>query len=184
MAVSIRDARNSAADRQYIKKAFADYLDDLTLVNMNTGIFPAFGGDDVEFGDRQPEMMARWFADDSSHPLVILRNEVPVGFALVSRPVMKRSESPEYRLSEFFVSKSARRLGVGREAAQLIFNRFQGSWEITEIMRNQPAVAFWRSVVGRYTQGDFREAVKQGEIHHLFKTQLSTQQRRPSASPR
>jgi predicted acetyltransferase len=178
MSVSIRDARNSPADRQYIQKAFVDYLDDLTRVNLNTGMFPAFAASDGEFGDRQPEMMARWFADDTSHPLVILRNDQPAGFALVSRPVMKRSDTTDYRLAEFFVAKSARRLGVGREAAELIFNRFNGRWEITEMMRNQVAVAFWRHVVGGYTSGDFRESIQQGEVRHLFKTHMPAAQRR------
>ena len=171
MSVSIRDARNSAVDRQYIQKAFADYLDDLTRLNMNTGVFPAYGAGDQDFGDRQPDMMARWFADDSSHPLVILRNDQPVGFALVSRPIMKRTDTADFRLAEFFVEKPVRRLGVGREAAELIFNRFSGRWEVTEILRNQPAVAFWRDVVGHYTHGDFRESVRSGEVHHLFQTQ-------------
>jgi predicted acetyltransferase len=178
MSVSIRDARHSPADRQYIQKAFVDYVDDLTRMNMNTGMFPAFGGAGNEFGDRQPEMMARWFSDDSSHPLVILRNDQAVGFALVSRPMMKRSGGADFRLAEFFVAKPARRLGVGREAAELIFNRFSGSWEVTEILRNQPAVAFWRDVVGGYTHGDFRETVTQGEVHHLFKTHVAVAQRR------
>jgi predicted acetyltransferase len=178
MSVSIRDARNSSADRQYIHKAFTEYLDDLTRMTMNTGAFPAFGTVDGEFGDRQPEMMARWFADDSSHPLVILRDDKPVGFALVSRPMMKQADNADYRLAEFFVAKDSRRLGVGREAAELIFNRFNGRWEITEILRNQPAVAFWRYVVGKYTNGDFRESIVHGEVRHLFKTQLPTAQRR------
>jgi predicted acetyltransferase len=153
-------------------------LDDLTRVSLNTGMFPAFTASDGEFGDRQPEMMARWFADDSSHPLVILRNDQPVGFALVSKPVMKRSDGTDYRLAEFFVAKPARRLGVGREAAELIFNRFSGRWEITEMIRNQTAVEFWRHVVGGYTGGEFRESIQQGEVRHMFKTQLPAAQRR------
>lgn len=177
MPVSIRDARHSPTDRNYIHSTFEDYLDDLTRINMNTGMFPAYTASE-EFGDRQPEMMARWFADDSSHPLVILRNDEPVGFALVSRPMMKRADSADHRLAEFFVAKSARRLGVGREAAELIFNRFNGRWEITEMLRNQTAVAFWREVVGSYTHGDFRESVQQGEIRQLFNTQMPAAQRR------
>jgi predicted acetyltransferase len=177
MPVSIRDARHSPTDRNYIHSTFEDYLDDLTRINMNTGMFPAYTASE-EFGDRQPEMMARWFADDSSHPLVILRNEEPVGFALVSRPMMKRADSADHRLAEFFVAKSARRLGIGREAAELIFNRFNGRWEITEMLRNQSAVAFWREVVGGYTRGDFRESVNHGEIRQLFNTQVTAAQRR------
>ena len=178
MSVSIRDARNSSVDRQYILSAFAAYIDDLTRANMNTGMFPAFGTGEAEFGDREPEMMARWFADDSSHPLVILRDDKPVGFALVSRPTLRRADSADYRLSEFYVDKSVRRLGVGREAAELIFKRFDGRWEVTEILRNQPAVAFWRSVVGDYTHGHFRESVLHGEVKHLFRTEGRDVQRR------
>jgi len=177
VAISIRDARNSPADRRYIQDAFGEYLDDLTRVTMNTGMFPAFGNFGGDFGDRQPDMMARWFADDASHPLVILRDDQPTGFAVVCRPVMKRPDHADYRLAEFFVTRKTRRLGVGREAAELIFNRFHGRWEITEILRNQGAVAFWRRVVSAYTDGDFRETVLNGEVRHLFATHAPAQRR-------
>jgi len=165
MFVSIRDARRSATDRTWIEARFDDYLDDLMRVNMNTGMFPVLG----EFGDRQPDMMARWFADDSSHPLLILHNNEPAGFALVSKPVMKQADV-DYRLAEFFIDRKARRHGVGREAAQLIFNRFDGRWEITELLRNQPAIAFWRSVVGDYTHGQCKESALNGEMRQLFRS--------------
>ena len=178
MTISIRDARHTPNDRRYIQEAYGEYLDDLTRVSMNTGLFPAFGKFSDDFGDRQPELMARWFADDSSHPLVILRDEQAVGFALVSRPMMKRADGADFRLSEFYVARDVRRLGVGREAAELIFNRFNGRWEITETLRNQGAVSFWREVVGAYTRGEYRESVTNGEVHQDFKTQLPVAQRR------
>ena len=130
---------------------------------MNTGIFPAAG----EFGEREAELMARWFADDSSHPLIILKNDRPVGFALVSRPPKHRA-TIDFRLAEFFVKASERRLGIGREAALLIFNRFNGTWEVSEFLYNKPAVAFWRSVVSEFTHGRFRESTAHGEVHQVF----------------
>ena len=178
MSISIRDASRSPDDRRFIHESYGEYLDDLSRVSMNTGMFPAYGKFSDDYGDREPDFMASWFADDSSHPLVILRDHRPVGFALVSRPVMKRATGADYRLAEFFVIRDARRLGVGREAAELIFSRFEGSWEITEMLRNQDAVAFWRSVVGAYTQGNFRESTANGEVHHVFKTRSQLVQRR------
>jgi predicted acetyltransferase len=50
----------------------------------------------------------------------------------------------------------------------LIFNRFAGTWEIVEFVYNKPAVMFWRSIVGAYTGGKFREKVAQGEVHQVF----------------
>jgi predicted acetyltransferase len=162
--VSIRDARHSPQDQAWIQKQYSEYLEDLSRASMNTGMFPASG----EFGEREPEMMARWFADDSSHPLVILKNDRPVGFALVGRPLRNQRAQIDFRMADFFVTAAARRLGVGREAAKLIFNRFAGTWEITEFVYNKRAVSFWRTVVAEYTDGRFRETVAQGEVRQVF----------------
>lgn len=166
MPVSIRDAQHSPADRTWIRDQYAEYLEDLSRLSMNTGVFPAAG----EFGEREPELMARWFADDSCHPLIVLKDERPIGFALVSRPPRNQRETVDFRMAEFFVTPKARRLGVGRDAAVLIFNRFAGAWEVTEFLYNKPAVTFWRSVVAEYTGGRFKEATSHGEVRQVFRS--------------
>ena len=161
MPVSIRDALNSPRDRQWIQAQYPEYLEDLSQMSMNTGVFPASR-------EIQAELMARWFADDSSYPLIILSNEQPAGFALVSRPPRNRRDQVDFRMAEFFVALKSRRLGIGRSAAQLIFNRFAGTWEITEFAYNRTAVSFWRSILNEYTGGKFQERVVHGEVHQLF----------------
>lgn len=131
---------------------------------MNTGMFPASG----EFGEREPELMARWFADDSSHPLVILKNDRPVGFALVSRPPRNQRSNIDFRMAEFFITIKERRLGIGRDAARLIFNRFNGTWEVSEFQYNAAAVAFWRNIVAEFTRGRYRESQSHGEVRQVF----------------
>ncbi|HKE96447.1 MAG TPA: GNAT family N-acetyltransferase [Povalibacter sp.] len=164
MPVSIRDAQHSDADRAWIRSHYAAYLEDLSQLSMNTGLFPAAG----EYGEREQELMARWFADDSSHPLLLLKNDQPVGFALVSRPPRHLRSTVDFRMAEFFVTQKARRLGIGRDAAQLIFRRFGGAWEVTEFLYNKPAVNFWRSVVTQFTGGKFRETTAHGEVRQVF----------------
>lgn len=166
MPVSIRDARNSADGSNWIRSVFREYLDDLTQVSMNTGIFPVHG----EFGDREPDLLARWFKDDSAYPLVILKNEEAVGFAVVSRPALGQRDKIDFRLSEFFIVAKQRRLGVGRDAASLIFKRFAGRWEITEFQQNKVAVAFWRAVLNDYTGGKQRESIFNGEVRQHFES--------------
>jgi predicted acetyltransferase len=172
--VSIRDAQHSEQDRAWIQKQYSEYLDDLSQLSMNTGMFPASG----EYGERESELMARWFADDSSHPLIILKDERPVGFALVSRPPRNQRDSVDFRMAEFFISSKARRLGAGRDAAALIFNRFAGAWEVLEFLYNKPAVTFWRTVVAQYTGGRFRESVAHGEVRQLFSSTAAPARRR------
>lgn len=166
MPVTIRDARHSPEGRNWIQSVFREYLDDLTKVSMNTGVFPVLG----EFGDREPDLLARWFSDDSAYPLVILKDQQPAGFAVVSRPAVGQRDKIDFRLSEFFVVATKRRLGVGRDAANLIFRRFAGRWEITELQHNKGAVAFWRSVLTEYTGGKHREFMQNGEIHQHFES--------------
>lgn len=161
--VRIRDAQHSPQDRLWIQRHYPEYLNDLTLSSMNTGMFPAYN-------EREPELMARWFADDSSHPLLILKDERPAGFALVSRPPRNQREEIDFCMAEFFVAPSSRRLGVGREAAHLIFNRFAGTWLVTEFLYNKAAVAFWRSIVAEYTGGRYRETSAHGEVRQLFRS--------------
>jgi predicted acetyltransferase len=162
--VSIRDAQNSPQDRLWIQRQYPEYLNDLSDLSMNTGMFPAYR-------EREAELMARWFADDSAHPLVILKDDRPVGFALVSRPPRNQREQIDFCMAEFFVDSRSRRLGVGRDAAKLIFNRFAGTWQVTEFLYNKPAVEFWRATVAEYTDGQFRETRAHGEVKQVFKSQ-------------
>lgn len=174
MAVSIRDALNSPEDRNWIQGQYPEYVETLSALSMNTGMYPVAD----EFAERHGELMARWFADDSSHPLVILKNDQRVGFALVSRPPRHLRDQVDFRMADFYVMPKSRRLGVGRDAAHLIFNRFAGTWEIVEFIYNKPAVAFWRAIVSEYTGGRFRETSMHGEVRQVFKTSSPRSTRR------
>jgi len=162
VSVSVRDARSAPADRLWIQSVYRDYLDDL---NPGTGIFPALG----EVGHREPDQIAHWFGDPNTYPLVIVKGREPVGFARVLR-AMAGGAAPriDYRMAEFFVLRTRRRLGIGQTAVQLILNRFAGRWEISEYLRNVAAVNFWRRVVASYTRGTYQERIVNGEVRQVF----------------
>jgi [ribosomal protein S5]-alanine N-acetyltransferase len=163
LTVSLRDARAAPGDRLWIQSVYRDYLDDL---NPGTGLFPTLG----EVGHREPDQIAHWFGDPNTFPLIILKGSERVGFARVVRAVAApaRGAGIEYRMAEFFVTRSRRRLGIGQVAVQLILSRFAGRWEITEYLRNEEAVNFWRRVVARHTQGRYQERIINGEVHQVF----------------
>ena len=162
VSVSVRDARSVPADRLWIQSVYRDYLDDL---NPGTGIFPALG----EVGHREPDQIAHWFGDPNTYPLVIVKGSEPVGFARVLRAVASDAKPRvDYRMAEFFVLRTRRRLGIGETAVQLILSRFAGRWEISEYLRNTAAVSFWRRVVASYTRGSYQERIVNGEVHQLF----------------
>jgi predicted acetyltransferase len=163
--VSVRDARNSQPDRDWIRGVYLDYISELSA--SKTGLFPVLG----EWQTRENEFLAAWFADASSHPFVILSNGQRVGFALVTPPPAFPRTTVQYRMAEFFVVRDARRRGIGASAAVLLFNRFAGDWEVLEDEHNQPALTFWRRVIARETSGRFSETRGSGEVRHRFHTE-------------
>jgi predicted acetyltransferase len=166
LLISIRDCRQSKKDRQWIQSVYGEYIDSLS--DLNTGLFSVIGAD----SPREDEIFANWFSNDHSHPLLVLKGTEPVGFALVTRPRIPAAgeTAVDYRMSEFFVRKKHRRVGIGRDAATLIFGRFAGQWEIIEYQRNPGAVAFWRRVVADYSGGRFQERSRHGEVQQRFKS--------------
>ncbi len=164
MTVSVRDARSSRTDRLWIQSVYRDYLDDLAP---DTGTFPALG----EVGHREPDQLVRWFGDPNVFPLLILKGAEPVGFAMIARgPATLTVPRVDYRMAEFFITRTRRRLGIGQVAVQLILSRFAGRWEITEHVRNAGAVSFWRRVVAGYTRGNYQERVINGEVRQVFES--------------
>jgi predicted acetyltransferase len=170
--VTLRDARNSPADREWIRAVYRDYLSELST--SKTGLFPALG----EWNEREGEFLAGWFSDPTSHPFVILQDAARAGFALVTRVPSFPRRDADYRMAEFFVIEAARRRGVGASAAALLFSRFSGEWEVVEDEYNRPALGFWRQVISRQTQGSYAESRSAGEVCHRFRTTA-----RPSAAP-
>jgi predicted acetyltransferase len=167
VSVTLRDAKGSEEDRRWIQAVFPEYLEELAKVSQpNTGVFPIVG----EHGPREAELLARWFRDDRSHPLLILQAAQPAGFALVSRPLLPPATggTAEFRMAEFFIRRAFRRRGIGRVAAGLIFSRFAGQWEVAEATINREAVHFWRQTVMQYTRGRYDERVRDGEVRQRF----------------
>ena len=87
---------------------------------------------------------------------LILLNGWPAGFAFVASPP-NATRGVDYRLQEFFVLNKARRLGVGTQAARMLFDRLPGRWELSYDPENLPAVVFWRKFIADYTNNNFAE---------------------------
>lgn len=166
MTVSVRDARAMPSDRRWIESIYREYLED--LAPLNTGLFPILG----EIGHREPDQLARWFADSSARILAIVRSAQPVGFAMIvpGRSQPGARAPADYHMAEFFVARTHRRLGVGAKAVELILDRFAGRWEVVEYLRNPAAVSFWRRVLAKYTGGRYEERVQNGEVRQTFES--------------
>ena len=87
--------------------------------------------------------------------------------------VRQLSESAaSFDMGEFFVLRKFRRKGVGRDAAERLFKRFQGDWQVRCLVENAPAVGFWRSVINDYSGGQYRESIEDYVCPHSGKWRM------------
>jgi predicted acetyltransferase len=123
--------------------------------------FTEFLPGDVDEQGEYPYMDVQRYLTDKGHRAYLARvNGKLGGFVLVRDRPEQRDRSGRY-LAEFFVMRPYRQLGVGRTLAFQTFDTFRGYWELAIVGPNIPAQAFWRKVVGEYTQGRFEEFTTQ-----------------------
>ena len=79
--------------------------------------------------------------------LTIECDGVLAGFAFVNDRVHS-GEQVDHNMAEFFILRKHRGRGVGRIAAEMIFSKHPGSWEVAVARKNVAALSFWRRTVG------------------------------------
>ena len=101
------------------------------------------------------DMLPTYWSEPGKHAFMLRAGGEPAGFALVRGN--HEEEDLDYTIGEFFVLRKFRRRGVGERIARQLSDMFRGRWKVAQLMRNTPAIAFWRKVIGRYTDGAFSE---------------------------
>jgi predicted acetyltransferase len=96
-------------------------------------------------------------------PLLMRADGCLAGFALVNQ--WSALERPlDHAVAEFFVVRKYRRAAVGTRAAEHMFRRYPGRWEVPVAGYNEEALLFWRPAVRSMAQvtehaGDGRHRV-------------------------
>jgi predicted acetyltransferase len=91
------------------------------------------------------------------HPFLIRANGKLAGFAIIDGRSHLTGERGVWDVADFFVLRRYRRHGAGEHVARLLFDRFRGRWEVRVMAANRGALAFWRKVINRYTDGQSEE---------------------------
>lgn len=121
---------------------FSTYLD--FEIDEHTGMFAPY-----------PNYDKLW-EEEHNYTSYLFKVEARIaGFAIVETLGGKREA--EYYMTEFFVLRKYRKLGVGKTAAIQLFNQYKGRWLISQISTNLPAQNFWRTIIGEYTNGKYAE---------------------------
>jgi predicted acetyltransferase len=117
-------------------------------------------------GTYKPFDLAPYWSKSNYHPFFIKRENELIGFALVE----SASETEPNSILEFFVIRKYNGKGYGKIVATELFRMFPGKWHITQIEKNEPAQAFWRSTISSFTRGKFIEKFVNGKFIQEFNT--------------
>lgn len=139
-------------------------------------------------GSWGPDHLPYWLAEGREHLVLLfrLRGE-GIGFAMIGlRPAVWMSPATDACISELYVVPGARREGIAEAAVRRIFRRWPGRWEISEVSGNEPAIAFWRHTVERFTGGRYQELTLRGGPTQRFTSARTRRRatRRPKPDPR
>jgi len=163
MSLELRDARRSPIDRAWLGNVYPLYLHELSAFDTTYYRLD-------ERGNWQPDHLPSWLADDLDLPLLITVAGQPVGFALVNQaPSPHIMAGCDFRMSEFFVLRRERRSGIGTRAANAVFDLYPGRWQVSELLRNERAIRFWRRVIGERTGGRYTETADAEELRQTFR---------------
>jgi predicted acetyltransferase len=125
---------------EFYNYEFSKYLDSLELQ------------DDGRFGF---EPLDSYLSEPHFYPYFIRVNNRLAGFVIVKSE--DKNGVSFNSIEQFFVMKKYEGKGIGKYVAKEIFDRFPGEWKVTQVQKNYPAQAFWRSTINEYTKGDYRE---------------------------
>lgn len=104
-------------------------------------------------GSFMPFQLEDYWKEPNMHPFFIKLEEELIGFALIE----SESDISPNTVVEFFIMAKYKGKGYGKEVATQLFHMFPGHWEITQIEKNYPAQAFWRSLTNHITNGNVVE---------------------------
>ena len=128
----------------------------MQMMELNSYDFSEFTGDDIsEYGYYGYAHIDDYWNEAGRYPFFIRADGKLAGLVLI-RSCSEYSDLPRpHCVAGFFVMRKYRRHGVGLAAATQVFSRFPGGWEVSVLLNNHAALAFWESVIRGCTQGDY-----------------------------
>ncbi|HXU44759.1 MAG TPA: GNAT family N-acetyltransferase [Thermoanaerobaculia bacterium] len=114
--------------------------------------------------------LSLYWQEEGRFPFLVTVDGHLAGFALVARGSRIGGDPDVWDMAEFFIARGYRKRGIGAAVARDIWRRFPGVWEVRVMASNEPASAFWRAAVARFTGGRAEEKHVEtlGKRWHVF----------------
>jgi predicted acetyltransferase len=124
-------------------------------------------GVDGRFGYRS---LPLYWSEPNRHPFLVRIDGQLAGLTLVKKGSEISGNQAVWDMAEFFVLRGCRRRGIGTLAAQQVWRRFPGLWEVRVMQSNHLAILFWETAISHFI-GEAIQPVrveKDGQYWQLF----------------
>lgn len=105
-----------------------------------------------------PDDITSYFKDSARQAYLIKVGDELAGFVLINQA--GTLPDTQWNIGEFFILAKFQGKGVGTEITHQLWKTHPGRWEVSVIPENKSALAFWRKVVAKYTDGCYVEDIK------------------------
>jgi predicted acetyltransferase len=144
-----------------VKHFFLAYFYDMAQYDPNIGInqfgLPVWLPNGLPGATTPLECVeANWWIRDKCLLYLVVVEGNPAGFVIILADKNQLIPEVDYELMDFYITPKYRRSGVGKIAARLAFDLFQGNWQVFQLELNTPARTFWQGVINEYTNGNFQ----------------------------
>lgn len=160
MEVKLKLADKNTAN--IIKNMYPLYLHDLSE---HYGNFPndfgIYEDEPMTTLMEQYEVQNIWFEKpEVLFPYIITVDDKPAGFALVTT-AQYAPKGVDYYLAEFFLLRPYRGKNIAQLAAQELFTKCTGKWELytNYLPKNVVGQKFWRKVISTFTNNNYEETI-------------------------
>lgn len=130
------------ADRPVLENLLQLYIHDFSELFAGTPRCDL--GDDGRYLTEIP--LSDWWQKPGHIPLLLRSGGRLAGFALLNT-FAHSGAVVDRNMSEFFVVRKYRRLGLGLAAAHLLFSHYPGRWEAAVMRKNIAARSFWQRAI-------------------------------------
>jgi predicted acetyltransferase len=129
--------------------------------------YPLDIGADGRFGYKS---LPLYWSEPNRHPFLIRADGNLAGLSLVKRGSEISGKQTVWDMAEFFVLRGCRRHGIGTLAAQQVWRRFPGLWEVRVMQSNFSATSFWERAISDFTRETIQpvRVEKDGRYWQLF----------------
>ena len=110
------------------------------------------------------EHLDEYWQNPNRYPFLIRVDNQLAGLALLRYDIDYRSMLERMELVDFFILRSHRGQGIGKQAAVRLWNLFPVKWQVRVLNSNTEALPFWQKVIGDYTQGNADEKKEEGMV--------------------